>query len=87
MSWSIQKTIGSSAAVKAAVEPQFDMAAKNYAGQAEEQDVLAAKAAVSSWLDNPRASATGGVIVEASGSRGQGWLSITVQCSEVQLKV
>jgi len=87
MSWSIQKTIGRPAAVKAAVDPLFDQSAKNYAGQAEEQDVLAAKTAVDSWLDARRSSENAGVQVEASGSRGNGWLSITVQCAEVTLKL
>lgn len=83
MSWSIQKTLGEPQRVLAAVEPLFDSSAKAYAGKPEEQDVLAAKAAVQSWLGEvPEGYAA---VVEASGSRGTNWLSIKVECSAIRL--
>jgi hypothetical protein len=85
MSWSISKTMGVASAVRAAVEPDFDRAAKSYAGTPEEADVVAAKTSVLAWLDKkPEGS---GVIVEASGSRGDGWLSVKIDCHAVPLKL
>lgn len=85
MSWSIQKKIGAPDKVRAAVEPEFDNAAKCYAGKPEEQDVLAAKAAVLSWLDEVPAGQA--AIVEAHGSRGASWLTIDIHCSIASLLV
>lgn len=83
MSWSIQKQIGNADKVRAAVEPDFNNAAKNYAGTPEEQDILRAKESVFAWLDRvPDGKAAQ---VEACGSRGEGWLSIKVECSVIKL--
>ena len=87
MSWSIQKTIGKPEAVRPAVDAAFDAAAKQYEGKTEADDVLAAKTAVGEWLAESACSDKEGVCVEASGSRGQGWLSIKVDCAKVTLLV
>lgn len=88
MSWSIGKVIGEPERVRAVVGPQFDAAARYYEGKggvsAEEQvDILNAKGQVMAFLDHaPKGHA---VEVEANGSRGEGWLSVSVKCSAVKL--
>jgi hypothetical protein len=85
MSWSVQKTIGEPARVRAVVEPAFDNAAKYYekTSPAEFADIIAAKERVLAWLDRvPDGQAA---IVEANGSRGDGWMSLTITCSTVKL--
>lgn len=92
MSWSIQKRFGKPDKMKAVVEQDFDNAAKNYSGQIEERDVIAAKAIVTSFLDD--AAKPGnladdeGVAVEASGSRGTGtwsYVTVAVKCERLKL--
>lgn len=85
MSWSIQKKIGTPDKMKEVLAPEFDAQAKNYAGKPEEQDVLAAKASVMSWLNEVPDGQV--AMVEANGSRGAGWLSIKVECSALKLLV
>lgn len=86
MSWSIQKTIGEPARVRAVVEPQFKRAAESYeksGNTAEADDINSARVSVMNWLDQvPEGHAA---VVEACGSRGAGWLSIKVDCSTVKL--
>lgn len=86
MSWSIQKTIGEPARVRAVVEPQFNRAAESYEKSgniAEADDIRSARVSVLNWLDQVPEGLVASV--EASGSRGAGWLGIKVDCSTVKL--
>lgn len=85
MSWSVNKKVGKPEAVRPVVEKEFDVAAKMYAGKTEEKDVLGAKAAVLAWLDEVRCTESEGVEVEANGSRGDAWVSVTIKCNKIAL--
>ncbi len=92
MSWSVQKIAGKPDKVKPIAEAAFDASAKSYAGKLEEQDVLGAKAAVMSFLDNAaqpgNLGETEGVEIEANGSRGEGtwaYVNIMVKCTKIAM--
>lgn len=87
MSWSIQKTVGKPDKVKAQIAPQFDSASRSYSGKTEQKDVESARIAVNSWLDECNCGASEGVTVEASGSRGEGWVNVTVLCGKLALVI
>lgn len=87
MSWSITERFGKPEKIRERVATEFDTAAKMYAGKTEETDVLGAKAAVLAFLDEANCSETEGVKVVASGSRGQGWVNVTVQCNKISLMI
>lgn len=78
MSWSLMVVYGKPAALKPHVAQVMDRNAKMYKGKTEEKDVLAAKEAILSWLDeaDPNSPAK----VEASGSRGRGWCTVKIEC-------
>lgn len=82
MSWSVYKRTGTPAAVRAASEQDFNNAAKSYAGKTEEQDVLGAKTAVLSWIDECNCAPNEMISVEASGSRGTTWCTVKIDCSK-----
>lgn len=85
MSWSIQKRVGTPEGLRPIVTADFDRAAKMYDGKVEGNDVLAAKASVLAFLDTVPAGQA--AIVEATGSRGERWLTISISCSTCELLV
>jgi len=85
MSWSINKQMGKPEKIRPSVESQLDSVAKYYEGKSEQKDVLDAKAALLSWLDETKCADNEVVSVEACGSRGGTWLNIKIDCSKLTL--
>lgn len=87
MSWSVSKVMGSVDKVRPVAASAFDNAARSYEGKTEANDVLAAKAAVMSFLDEAKCAEGQGVVVEANGSRGESWVSVSITCNKIALLI
>lgn len=89
MSWSVQKTAGIGPEFRAEVERRFNLAAEYYEkqpskwAQAETVDIYSARNAALSWIDLQDATQDAVLIVEASGSRGDAWLNVRIDCSKL----
>lgn len=81
MSWSTSK-MGTKAEVKDAVLADLDICAKGYAGTEEEKDILLAKERLASAIDGFTSDA---IQVDASGSRGSGWFTLSLQIKGLSL--
>lgn len=87
MSWSVN-AIGTKDKVRAKVEADFDNAAKSYAGQEEEKDVLAAKDRCLSSIDEMQTDEHANAIkVECSGSRSTWSMSMKVEVQRVRIDI
>lgn len=84
MSWSVTKRVGLPEKLRTPVSDDFDRAAKYYKGTPEETDVLAAKQSVMDFLT--AVTPGNAAVVEANGSRGAGWLTVTINCSAIKLE-